>query len=49
MPPPAARGPVRDQRDRMGRNLPGASPCGPLVTIRLADQDDVDVLRATAA
>jgi GNAT superfamily N-acetyltransferase len=33
----------------MGRDLPGASPCGPLVTIRLAEQDDVDVLRAIAA
>ena len=26
VPPPAARGPVRDQRDRMGGDLPGATP-----------------------
>jgi GNAT superfamily N-acetyltransferase len=33
----------------MGSDLPTASPGGLTVTIRLADQDDVDVLRAIAA
>jgi len=33
----------------MGGNVPSASPGCPVVTVRLADHDDVDVLRAIAA
>src|SRR5580693_33353 len=33
----------------MGSDLPAASRGGTVVTVRLADQDDVDVLRAIAA